>query len=112
MVKQGDIVFADFSPSKGHEQQNKRPALVLSNDLVVKTSGMSIMAPISTTERNYPLYHVLKSTKKITGKVLLDQTKALDLRAREIDDHDVVEHVSKSELIKITNLYKLMFTVD
>ena len=30
--KQGDIIKLDFSPTKGHEQQGRRPALIVSND--------------------------------------------------------------------------------
>lgn len=30
--KQGDIVFLDFDPQKGHEQKGQRPALIISND--------------------------------------------------------------------------------
>jgi len=31
MVKQGDIIFVSFSPTKGREQSGERPALVISN---------------------------------------------------------------------------------
>jgi mRNA interferase MazF len=27
--KQGDIVFLDFNPQKGHEQKGKRPAVII-----------------------------------------------------------------------------------
>ena len=43
MVNQGDIFFVDFNPSRGHEQKNRRPAIALSNDLVAKTSNMTIV---------------------------------------------------------------------
>ena len=28
--KQGDIVFVDFNPTKGHEQKGYRPAIIVS----------------------------------------------------------------------------------
>ena len=31
--KQGDIVFLDFNPTKGHEQSGVRPAVVVSTNI-------------------------------------------------------------------------------
>lgn len=112
MVNQGDIFFVDFNPSRGHEQRNRRPAIALSNDLVAKTSNMTIVAPISSTKRSFPMYYRLKNTNIVQGQVLLDQTKALDLNARGISKKDVIEKIDKSELQDIINLYKLLFDID
>ncbi|NVZ01829.1 type II toxin-antitoxin system PemK/MazF family toxin [Pediococcus pentosaceus] len=112
MVSQGDIFYVNFNPSRGHEQMNRRPAIALSNDLVCQTSNMTIVAPISSTERNFPMYHRLNSSQTIHGKVLLDQTIALDLRARHVTDEAIVDHVSREELEEIITLYKLLLSID
>ncbi len=112
MVSQGDIFYVNFNPSRGHEQMNKRPAIALSNDLVCQTSNMTIVAPISSTKRNFPMYHRLTSSQTVYGKVLLDQTIALDLRARHVTDETIVDHVSREELEEIITLYKLLFSID
>ena len=112
MVSQGDIFYVNFNPSRGHEQMNKRPAIALSNDLVCQTSNMTIVAPISSTKRNFPMYHRLTSRQTVYGKVLLDQTIALDLRARHVTDETIVDHVSREELEEIITLYKLLFSID
>lgn len=112
MVSQGDIFFVDFNPSRGHEQINRRPAIALSNDLVYKTSNMTIVAPISSTKRTFPMYHDLKTTQSIYGKVLLNQTTALDLKARKVSDSSIVDTVTQEELIEIISLYKLLFSID
>lgn len=111
MVSQGDIFYVNFGPSKGHEQIKRRPAIALSNDLVARTSNMTIAAPISSTERNFPMYYQLSSSKS-HGKVLLDQTIALDLHARSVQDEDIVDKVSKNELADIIYNYKLLFSID
>ena len=112
MVNQGKIFYLDFKPSKGHEQRHKRPAIVLSNDLMAQTSNMSVIAPISTTSRNYQMYYQLTSTTKIHGKVLLDQTRAFDLQSRHVTQANVIESVTASELEVILNIYRLLFTTD
>ena len=50
VVSQGDIFYVDFNPGLGHEQKNIRPALALSHDLVAHFGGLTIVAPISSTE--------------------------------------------------------------
>jgi len=112
MVSQGDIFFVNFNPSRGHEQMNRRPAIALTNDLVAKTSNMTIVAPISTTQRNFPMYYKLITSQRVSGKVLLDQTIALDLQARGIAANAVIDCVSKTELADIISRYKLLFSID
>lgn len=47
-VLRGDIVWADFSPAKGHEQGGLRPVLVLSHNLFNERSGTIIAAAITS----------------------------------------------------------------
>ncbi|UQS84270.1 type II toxin-antitoxin system PemK/MazF family toxin [Bombilactobacillus thymidiniphilus] len=112
MVKQGDIFYVNFSPSRGHEQMYRRPAIALSHDMVAQTSNMTIVAPISSTTRDFPMYHQLTSSRNVYGKVLLDQTIALDLRARQVKNDDIVDQVTRAELVEIIDLYKLLFSID
>ena len=109
VVSQGDIFFVDFNPSIGHEQKNRRPAIALSHDLVARFGGLTIVAPISSTTRNYPTYHQLRTTRKIQGKVMLDQTIALDLKARSVTQ--IEELLDKAELKEIIDKYKLLFDI-
>ncbi len=37
--KKGDFVALSFDPQSGHEQQGRRPALVVSNDLFNQHTG-------------------------------------------------------------------------
>lgn len=109
VMRQGDIFYVNFNPSLGHEQKNCRPAIVLSHDLVQKASNMSIVAPISLTKRDFPTYYTLKETKKISGKVLLDQTKSLDLKSRKVTRNQFIERATPNEFQTIIHRYKLLF---
>ncbi|AMB94940.1 growth inhibitor PemK [Aerococcus sp. HMSC23C02] len=109
MMRQGDIFYVNFNPSIGHEQRSSRPAIVLSHDLIFKTSRMAIVAPISTTKRNYPAYYELQETEHIKGKVLLDQSKALDLYHRQVSQADFIERAKPNEFKGIIHRYKLLF---
>lgn len=112
MVKQGDVFWINFTPSEGHEQYKLRPAIALSNDLVEQISGLTVIAPISSTKRDYPFYHQLQTTQFIHGKVMLDQARAMDLSARCISQANVKETLNKAELTVIINKLKLLFEIN
>ena len=56
--KQGDIVFLDFNPTKGHEQKGTRPGMVISNDVFNINTKMVIICPISSNKKEFPTHYV------------------------------------------------------
>lgn len=53
--KQGDIIFLDFSPTKGNEQVSKRPGIVISNNFFNENTKMIIVCPITSKKKNFQL---------------------------------------------------------
>ena len=47
----------DFNPQQGHEQMGKRPALVLSNNILNNHSSLILVCPITNTNKEHP-FHV------------------------------------------------------
>lgn len=84
MVKQGDIIKLDFSPTVGHEQHGYRPGVVVSNDFVLTKTNMVYVAPITNTVRKTPLHVPLDDRTETTGVILCEQVKAIDFHARKI----------------------------
>ncbi len=62
----------------------RRPALVISNKLFNKHTGLSLVCPITNTDRNIPFHVPVPSSAGITGMVMVDQVKSVDYRARQI----------------------------
>jgi len=83
MVKQGDIVKLNFNPQSGHEQAGYRPAVVISNDFFNTKTNLTIVCPITNTNKPFPLHVVLDSRTKTTGVVLCEQLKTVDLESRQ-----------------------------
>ena len=79
---QGEIVTVSIGQGKGHEPMGRRPFICLSNELVSRFANIAIFAPISTTERRYPLYIPLGPGLETAGVVMLDQLVTIDYRAR------------------------------
>ncbi len=82
--KKGDFVALSFDPQSGHEQRGRRPALVVSNDLFNKHTGLCIACPITSTQRDYPFHVAIPEGQKVTGVVMVEQVKSIDFRSRDV----------------------------
>ncbi len=96
--EQGDIILLDFNPQAGHEQQGRRPAIVVSNNTFNKFTKIAIVCPITNTRKGYPLHVPLSETTKTTGVIMCEQVKSLDISARnasfvEKAPEDILEEV-------------------
>jgi mRNA interferase MazF len=80
--QRGDLIALTFDPQSGHEQKGRRPALVISHDLFNRHTGLAIVCPITTTERDFPFHVAVAGSPKITGFVMVEQVKSIDFRAR------------------------------
>ena len=81
---QGDIVFIDFDPTKGHEQKGYRPAVVISNDIFNKNTKMVIVCPITSNDKDFPTHYILKNSKKVKGSVLCEHIRSIDYEIRKL----------------------------
>jgi mRNA interferase MazF len=81
--RKGDMIAVTFDPQSGHEQRGRRPALVVSNDLFNKHTGLCIVCPITSTQRDYPFHVPITGSRAVTGFVMVEQVKSIDFRARD-----------------------------
>ena len=106
--QQGDIIKLNLNPRMGHEQQGFRPVIVLSNDIVSSYTNVVIAAPISMTQRRFPLYRNLPDNLTTKGIVLLDQLVTLDYKARSFQ---FVETVPPEFLLQLLDVTRRIFMV-
>ena len=81
LPQKGDLIVLSFSPQSGHEQKGRRPALVVSNDLFNKATGLAIACPITNTDRKIP-FHVKLLSGSLTGFIMVEQVKSIDFKSR------------------------------
>jgi mRNA interferase MazF len=98
--KKGDLVILTFDPSAGHEQQGRRPALIISNEVFNRHVGLAIACPITNTDRNFP-FHVKVDSDKLTGFIMTEQVKSIDYKVRKVK---FVEKVSDEVLDKVLGI--------
>ena len=82
VFEQGDIVYMDFDPQAGHEQRGRRPALVVSSDLFNRGNSLTMVCPITHTDRGSPFHIRLDDRTETDGVVMCDQVRMLDLNSR------------------------------
>jgi mRNA interferase MazF len=80
--QKGDFIALSFDPQSGHEQKGRRPALVISNHLFNKHTGLAIVCPITNTDRKIPFHLPMPEESSLTGFVMVDQVKSVDYGAR------------------------------
>ncbi len=92
-VERGSVVWLNMHPTRGHEQNGWRSAIVLSDGLIdPANSTFAMVVPITTQVKDYPFEVTVPSGIKtpslrvsfdeLSGVVLTDQAKSLDLSAR------------------------------
>jgi mRNA interferase MazF len=81
--RKGDFITLSFDPQSGHEQKGRRPALVISNYLFNKHTGLAIVCPITNTDRQIPFHLPIPGTSSLTGFVMVDQVKSVDYTSRK-----------------------------
>ncbi len=82
--QKGDFVVLTFDPQSGHEQKGRRPALVISNTLFNRHTGLAIVCPITNTNRNFPFHIAVPSVSSLSGFIMVEQVKSVDFRKRKI----------------------------
>jgi mRNA interferase MazF len=81
--QKGDFIALSFDPQSGHEQKGRRPALVISNYLFNRHTGLAIVCPVTNTNRNIPFHLPVPASLPLTGYVMVDQVKSIDYVARK-----------------------------
>ena len=67
----------------GHEQQGRRPGLVVSHTSFNQKMGFAVIVPVSSTSRVNPFYLPIPAGLSVKGVIMCDQPKSLDFRARK-----------------------------
>lgn len=94
---QGDIVWLSLSPTKGHEQNGRRPALVLTKKEYNKATGCFLMCPLTTKKKGYATEVLCRIGDK-EAVILTDQIRCVDFTARKAEYITVISTEILSEV--------------
>lgn len=118
-VERGSVVWLNMHPTQGHEQNGWRAAIVLSDGLIDPgNSAFAMIVPITTQEKDYPFEamvppgidttHSRVPFTELSGVVVTDQAKSLDLNARNAVVIGKVDPTSNFYQHVITNVRSIL----
>ena len=99
----GDVVWADLDPAAGHEQNKRRPLIVVSNDEYNRYNNLVMTVPI-TSNHEYPLHINVgliptEDGGEVYGWAEIEQAKSLDLDARNASKVASLEEETMERII-------------
>jgi mRNA interferase MazF len=103
VVSKNEIWMANFSPSKGTEINKIRPCLVISPDLANQALPNIIVAPLTSTIKNYPS-RVNCDFKKKSGQIMIDQIRTIDKR-RLIKVLGTIDDATSKKVYEMIKIY-------
>lgn len=118
-IQRGSIVWMRMHPQAGHEQSGYRPAIVLSDGIIDPVNAsFAFVVPITSQTKGYPfevaipggiLVSGIRLTQsELTGVVLTDQGKSLDLNARDAEVVGRIDPASSFFMRVITNVRSIL----
>ena len=102
-MKRFDVYLVNLDPTIGSEIQKTRPCLVVSPDEMNRNIRTVIIAPMTSTQKNYPTRVSCTFLKK-EGQIVLDQIRTID-KTRLIKKLGTIS--SRAQLDVISILQKL-----
>lgn len=103
-VNQYEIILVNLDPTIGSEIKKTRPCVVISPNEMNKYLRTIVIAPMTTSSKNYPTRIEVKHDIKI-GWVVLDLVRTID-KQRMIKP---LGHLSKPEIKEVKNVLKETF---
>ena len=76
-LKQYQIILVNLDPTVGSEIKKTRPCVVISPNEMNKYLRTIVIAPMTTSSKNYPTRVKIKHDNKI-GWIILDQIRTID----------------------------------
>ena len=101
MVKQGSIIKVSFDPIVGSEQAGYRPAVVISNNLLINKTNIISICPITKGQGKTALNVLLDSRTKTQGAILCAHNRSIDINKRPFI---IIEQLPEDKLDEVIEI--------
>jgi len=108
-LRQGDIIWVDFDPTKGREQAGHRPALVISQTKYNEKRNLAIICLIASKVKSLNLRVLLDERTQTQGDVICEQVRTIDLLARRCE---VVEQIPRDLLVRVLEAVSVVIGLE
>ena len=105
LVRRFDIFFIELDPTIGSKINKTRPCVIISPDEMNNTLNTVIIAPLTSTIRNYPMrINCIVQGKQ--GQIALDQLRTIDKSRLK----NRIENLNQETQNKLINTIIAMFS--
>ncbi len=99
VVKRFDVYLINLDPTIGSEIQKTRPCVIISPDEMNRHIRTVIMAPMTSTEKEYPT-RIACRFKKTDGQIVLDQIRTVD-KKRLVKKMGTIDPKAQQEVVAV-----------
>jgi mRNA interferase MazF len=103
-IGQYQVILVSLDPTIGSEIRKTRPCVVISPDEMNRHLATVVIAPVTTTSKDYPTRIEIKHEKR-SGWIVLDQVRIID-KQRVIK---VLGKLTRSEIKEVKAVIKEIF---
>ena len=100
-LSQYQIVLVNLNPTVGSEMKKTRPCVIISPNEMNKYLQTIVLAPMTSSSKNYPTRAEVNHEKK-KGWIVLDQIRTID-RQRIIK---ILGNLTEKEIVKVKAVLK------
>jgi len=86
----GEVIWLELTPTAGHEQSGRRPALVLSVRTFNERRGLALICPVTKSPSRSLFQIEIPANLAVSGTILGDQVRMVDFNARHWRSIDVL----------------------
>jgi mRNA interferase MazF len=103
VVLKNEIWMANFSPSRGTEINKIKPCIVISPDLANQALPNIIVAPLTSTIKNYPS-RVNCTFQNKNGQIVVDQIRTID-KIRLVKKLGTIDDTTSKKVYEMIKIY-------
>ena len=100
-MKRGEVYWVNLDPTVGSEVKKRRPAVILSPDEMNRSLKVVIVAPITSSQRQWPTRVEVTLDGK-TGQIMLDQI-------RTVDKSRLIKRIAEVNIAEALDALQVMF---
>lgn len=100
-MRKGDLFWANLNPTKGSEQNGKRPVVIVSGNLLNQYAPVLYVCPLTTKIRNYKGDLILKPSYR---NGLNETSEILIMHLRSISKERLNDKIGSIEPVELEEL--------
>lgn len=108
-IKQGDIVWLNFSPSISNEMKGRHPAVVVSSNFYNEKTAYIIVCPITSHGNAFTGYIPLKGYQ-VHGRINANQIHSFSLK--RLVSTEVVDKLRPEDLVQVKQILDYALEIE